>query len=49
MKGRTVKTKDPSVKKLRRQLAVRDKRIQELSKQLEALKRIDQEMRGIGN
>lgn len=49
LKGRTVKTKDPSVRKLRRQVAVRDKRIEELSKQLEALKRIDQEMRGIGN
>ncbi len=39
---------DPSVKKLRGQLTIRDEKIEELSKQLDALKRIDQEMREIG-
>jgi DNA repair exonuclease SbcCD ATPase subunit len=38
-------TNQTAVHSLQKQLAVRDRKIEELSKQLEALKRIDQEMR----
>jgi predicted RNase H-like nuclease (RuvC/YqgF family) len=39
------RTEPPSVQSLQKQLAERDRKIEELSTQLEALKRIDQEMR----
>jgi hypothetical protein len=39
------RTDPPSVQSLQKQLAERDRKIEELSTQLEALKRIDQEMR----
>ncbi len=38
-------TGEPSIRKLQRELAIRDRKIDELNSQLEALKRIDHEMR----
>ncbi len=40
-----IATNQTAIRSLQKQLAVRDRKIEELSKQLEALKRIDQEMR----
>lgn len=45
LKSQNPKGETGSVAKLRRQLATREKKVEELTNQLEALKRIDQEMR----